>query len=389
MIKVTNLTKRYGDRVAVNDISFQLETNKIIGFLGPNGAGKSTTMNLITGYIAPDKGSVIIDEISMMKFPQKAKKKIGYLPEIPPIYMDMTVEEYIRFVAELKQVEKGKIRKEADRVMKIARVDGVRGRLIRTLSKGYRQRVGLAQALLTDPEILILDEPTVGLDPKQIVEIRKLIQELGKNHTVILSTHILSEVQAVCDEIVIISRGRIVAHDTPENLVKFSNIRQELTLAAKANATTTERVLMSVQGIEEYRIVGEAQDECRIDIVAKEKTDLREYIMQIFEENGIRVLELGVHELSLEDVYLKLTSDTYLDMIFDEDSEEEDMETEYSEEDMETESEEGDFEEEDSETEDSVRDDLERQDYKHKKFEKENLGKNHKFTQNKVKEEKK
>lgn len=326
MIKVTNLTKRYGDRVAVNDISFRLEANRIIGFLGPNGAGKSTTMNLITGYIAPDKGSVIVDEISMMKFPQKAKKKIGYLPEIPPLYPDMTVEEYIRFVAELKQVEKSKIRKETDRVMKTARIDGVRGRLIRSLSKGYRQRVGLAQALLTDPEILILDEPTVGLDPKQIVEIRKLIQELGRNHTVILSTHILSEVQAVCDDIVIISRGRIVAHDTPENLVKFSNSRQELTLAAKANSTTMERVLMSVEGIEEYRMVGEEQDECRMDIIAKDQTDLRETLMQALEEQGIRVLELGVHELSLEDVYLKMTSDTYLDTIFEDASDEEDYE---------------------------------------------------------------
>lgn len=326
MIKVTNLTKRYGDRVAVNDISFRLEANRIIGFLGPNGAGKSTTMNLITGYIAPDKGSVIVDEISMMKFPQKAKKKIGYLPEIPPLYPDMTVEEYIRFVAELKQVEKSKIRKETDRVMKTARIDGVRGRLIRSLSKGYRQRVGLAQALLTDPEILILDEPTVGLDPKQIVEIRKLIQELGRNHTVILSTHILSEVQAVCDDIVIISRGRIVAHDTPENLVKFSNSRQELTLAAKANSTTMERILMSVEGIEEYHMVGEAQDECRIDIIAKDQTDLRETLMQALEEQGIRVLELGVHELSLEDVYLKMTSDTYLDTIFEDASDEEDYE---------------------------------------------------------------
>lgn len=323
MIKVTNLTKRYGDRVAVNHISFTLESNRIIGFLGPNGAGKSTTMNLITGYIAPDKGSVIVDEISMMKFPQKAKKKIGYLPEIPPLYPDMTVEEYIRFVAELKQVEKSKLRKETDRVMKIARIDGVRGRIIRSLSKGYRQRVGLAQALLTDPEILILDEPTVGLDPKQIVEIRKLIQELGKNHTVILSTHILSEVQAVCDDIVIISRGRIVAHDTPENLVKFSNNRQELTLAARANSTTLERILVSIEGIEEYHIVNETQYECRINIIAKDKTDLRESLMQALEEQGIRVLELGVHELSLEDVYLKMTSDTYLDTIFEAAPEEE------------------------------------------------------------------
>ena len=323
MIKVTNLTKRYGDRVAVNHISFTLESNRIIGFLGPNGAGKSTTMNLITGYIAPDKGSVIVDEISMMKFPQKAKKKIGYLPEIPPLYPDMTVEEYIRFVAELKQVEKSKLLKETDRVMKIARIDGVRGRIIRSLSKGYRQRVGLAQALLTDPEILILDEPTVGLDPKQIVEIRKLIQELGKNHTVILSTHILSEVQAVCDDIVIISRGRIVAHDTPENLVKFSNNRQELTLAARANSTTLERILVSIEGIEEYHIVNETQYECRINIIAKDKTDLRESLMQALEEQGIRVLELGVHELSLEDVYLKMTSDTYLDTIFEAAPEEE------------------------------------------------------------------
>lgn len=328
MIKVTGLTKRYGDRLAVNDISFSLEKNKIIGFLGPNGAGKSTTMNLITGYIAPDKGNVVIDNISMMKQPQKAKKKIGYLPEIPPLYLDMTVEEYLDFAAQLKAVTKTERYKEVLRVLGKARLEGVRGRVIRTLSKGYRQRVGIAQALLGDPEILILDEPTVGLDPKQIVEIRNLIEELGKNHTVILSTHILSEVAAVCNEIVIISRGRIVAQDSPENLVRRSNDRQRITLILKTNATNAERVLGKWKEIAEFHTVSEENGECRIQITAAENVDLRERLVLLCRENGLPLLELNVHELSLEDVYLKLTSDTYLSSIFEKEEMEEDSEEE-------------------------------------------------------------
>lgn len=328
MIKVTGLTKRYGDRLAVNDISFSLEKNKIIGFLGPNGAGKSTTMNLITGYIAPDKGNVVIDNISMMKQPQKAKKKIGYLPEIPPLYLDMTVEEYLDFAAQLKAVTKTERYKEVLRVLGKARLEGVRGRVIRTLSKGYRQRVGIAQALLGDPEILILDEPTVGLDPKQIVEIRNLIEELGKNHTVILSTHILSEVAAVCNEIVIISRGRIVAQDSPENLVRRSNDRQRITLILKTNATNAERVLGKWKEIAEFHTVSEENGECRIQITAAENVDLREQLVLLCRENGLPLLELNVHELSLEDVYLKLTSDTYLSSIFEKEEMEEDSEEE-------------------------------------------------------------
>lgn len=333
MIKVSRLTKIYGDRIAVNDISFELGEHKVIGFLGPNGAGKSTTMNMITGYIAPNSGSVVVDEISMMKFPQKAKKKIGYLPEMPPLYLDMTVEEYIAFVAELKQIPKNERAKEVDRVIGLAKIEGVRARIIRNLSKGYRQRVGIAQALVSDPEILILDEPTVGLDPKQIVEIRNLIRELGKNHTVILSTHILSEVEAVCDEIIIISRGKIVAQDSSENLVRLYNVNQEITLVLKTNATTAEKIMDMIPEISEYKLISEEKGLCKLKLTIDEKVDVREKIATICQKQGVMILELGIHEASLEEVYLSLTNDTYLDTIFvDADDADDDFEDEVDEE---------------------------------------------------------
>lgn len=331
MIKVSRLTKIYGDRIAVNDISFELGEHKVIGFLGPNGAGKSTTMNMITGYIAPNSGSVVVDEISMMKFPQKAKKKIGYLPEMPPLYLDMTVEEYIAFVAELKQIPKNERAKEVDRVIGLAKIEGVRARIIRNLSKGYRQRVGIAQALVSDPDILILDEPTVGLDPKQIVEIRNLIRELGKNHTVILSTHILSEVEAVCDEIIIISRGKIVAQDSSENLVRLYNVNQEITLVLKTNATTAEKIMDMIPEISEYKLISEEKGLCKLKLTIDEKVDVREKIATICQKQGVMILELGIHEASLEEVYLSLTNDTYLDTIFV-DADDDDFEDEVDEE---------------------------------------------------------
>ena len=217
MIEVVNLTKRYGDKKAVNNISFKAEDGEILGFLGPNGAGKSTTMNILTGYISCTDGKALIDGIDILEDPVKAKKQIGYLPEIPPLYVDMTVKEYLSFIYDLKKCKLPKISHLKD-ICQLVKIEHVYNRMIKNLSKGYRQRVGLAQALVGNPKTLILDEPTVGLDPNQIIEIRTLIKKLGKNHTVILSSHILSEVQAVCDKIVVINDGKIVANDTEENL---------------------------------------------------------------------------------------------------------------------------------------------------------------------------
>ncbi|MGN0345980.1 MAG: ABC transporter ATP-binding protein [Lachnospiraceae bacterium] len=315
MIEIRHLTKRYGERIAVNDISLQLEEGKIIGFLGPNGAGKSTTMNMITGYLAPSQGDVIVNEISMLKRPMEAKKRIGYLPENPPLYSDMLVEEYLRFVIELKGVAKGERDAELDRVINLTKLMGVKSRLIRNLSKGYRQRVGLAQALAGNPAILILDEPSVGLDPQQIVEIRELIRELGKQHTVILSTHILSEAQAVCDEIVILSRGRIVAQSKPDLLVEAYNQDREMELLLKTNASAAENLLSKIPGIEQMKILQE--DNRSVRILLKTQTDLREKVAVTCARENITVLELNIRRVSLEEVYLKLTNDTYLDMVED------------------------------------------------------------------------
>ena len=221
MVEVTDLTTRYGDHTAVDHLSFKVEKGQIYGFLGPNGAGKSTTMNIITGYLAASEGTVTIDGHDVQQEPEEAKKRIGYLPELPPLYMDMTVEEYLRFAAELKKVPKAERNEQVKQVMDMTQIADMRGRLIKNLSKGYRQRVGLAQALLGSPEVLILDEPSVGLDPKQIIEIRELIRELAKEHTVILSSHILAEVREVCDHVMIISKGKLVASDTPDNLERL------------------------------------------------------------------------------------------------------------------------------------------------------------------------
>ena len=250
MIEVTNLTKRYGEHVAVDHLSFRVEKGQIYGFLGPNGAGKSTTMNMITGYLAPSEGTVVIDGKDIQKEPEEAKRKVGYLPEIPPLYTDMTVEEYLIFAAELKKIPAKERKEQVEKVMEMTRIADMRGRLIRNLSKGYRQRVGLAQAILGDPEVLILDEPSVGLDPKQIIEIRDLIRQLGENHTIILSSHILSEVSAVCDHIMIIAHGQLVASDSPEGLQKLMKGSMELELTVKSEYERLESILKEIPGVE-------------------------------------------------------------------------------------------------------------------------------------------
>lgn len=308
MIEVCNLTKRYGDHIAVNNLNFRVEKGQIYGFLGPNGAGKSTTMNMITGYLAPTEGTITIDGIDIMKEPEEAKKKIGYLPEIPPLYMDMTVEEYLSFVAEMKKVSNKEKTDKVREVMEKTQIDDMANRLIKNLSKGYRQRVGLAQAMLGDPEVLILDEPSVGLDPKQIIEIRELIRELGKNHTIILSSHILSEVSAVCDHIMIIAHGNLVASDSPEELQKRMSGSMQLKLSVKGTKEQLEEALKEIPEIDSYKISEE--EPCAATITSKESVDIRETLFYQMVKADLPILQLDSSKKTLEDIFLELTEDT-------------------------------------------------------------------------------
>jgi len=310
MIEVTNLTKKYGDHVAVDHLSFRVEKGQIYGFLGPNGAGKSTTMNIITGYLAPTEGAVLIDGADIQKEPEKAKKSIGYLPELPPVYMDMTVEEYLGFAAELKKVPKEDRKSQVQEVMEMTQIADKKDRLIKNLSKGYRQRVGLAQAILGYPEVIILDEPTVGLDPKQIIEIRDLIKELGKSHTIILSSHILSEVSAVCDHIMIISNGKLVASDSPEGLQNLMRSAMDLQLTVKGDFQEIQNVLLAVEGIAEIQDRGQDGDGCaKLSVRAKENVDIREKVFYAMAEAKMAIMSMQHTEKSLEDIFLELTEE--------------------------------------------------------------------------------
>ena len=254
MIEVKNLTKRYGKHTAVDGLSFSIDKGKIYGFLGPNGAGKSTTMNIITGYLAATEGSVVIDGADILKEPEKAKKSVGYLPEMPPVYMDMTVREYLTLAAELKGISKLERQIQVDVIISRVNLREVSERLISNLSKGYRQRVGLAQAMIGFPETIILDEPMVGMDPGQIIEIRSLIRSMAKNHTVILSSHILAEVRELCDYILIIAGGKLVAEDTPENLENLFNEEEKIVMEVKGEADDIRRILGKISGSGEYKL---------------------------------------------------------------------------------------------------------------------------------------
>ena len=310
MIEVTNLTKKYGDHIAVDHLSFRVEKGQIYGFLGPNGAGKSTTMNIITGYLAASEGTVTIDGKDVQKDPEEAKRSIGYLPELPPLYVDMTVREYLDFVAELKKVPKKERKQQIDEVMEMTQITDMQQRLIRNLSKGYRQRVGLAQAILGYPEVIILDEPTVGLDPKQIIEIRDLIRKLGENHTVILSSHILSEVSAVCDHIMIIAHGKLVASDSPENLQKLMSGSMELNLEVKGSAAAVKSALQEISQIDRIEENTEAsKNVAKLKVISKENADIREQVFYALAEAKLPILEMTHAEKSLEDIFLELTED--------------------------------------------------------------------------------
>ena len=311
MIEVKNLVKKYGNHLAVDHLNFKFESGRIYGFLGPNGAGKSTTMNIMTGYLGATEGEVFINGHNILKEPEEAKKHIGYLPEQPPLYMDMTVREYLEFAAELKGIKKAKREDEITEVEKLVKIKDVEHRLIKNLSKGYRQRVGLAQAVLGFPEIIILDEPSVGLDPKQIIEIRELIRKLAKKHTVILSSHILAEVREVCDHILIISKGKLVASDTPENLERLLGEHNVVEIEAEASPSDIRLVLKNVPGIEKIDIKENGEETSTAFIHEKKGEDVRLSVFRAFASAGIPLLTLKASGTTLEDVFMELTqSDT-------------------------------------------------------------------------------
>lgn len=308
MIEVKNLVKRYGNHVAVDNLNFTVEKGQVYGFLGPNGAGKSTTMNIITGYMSSSEGTVIIDGHDILDEPEEAKKRIGYLPEIPPLYLEMTVKEYLKFAADLKKVAKSEKNKMIDDIMGLTKIDHVQNRLIKNLSKGYKQRVGIAQAMVGYPEVLILDEPTVGLDPKQIIEIRDLIRNLAKKHTIILSSHIMQEISAVCDHILIISKGKLVACDTPDNLSKEFAGDNVLDVTVKATPEQLKKALYGITDIKEvtYKI-SEMRDALDVTIKPAAGADLREQIFYACAKENCPIMKLNFKKMSLEDVFLELT----------------------------------------------------------------------------------
>lgn len=310
MVEVKNVTKMYGDKKAVDDISFTVQSGEILGFLGPNGAGKSTTMNIITGYLSSSSGTVTVDGSEILEDPKGVKSKIGYLPEIPPLYTEMTVRKYLEFMYDLKRV---KLEKDdhIDEVCRLVKITQVEDRVIKNLSKGYKQRVGLAQALLGNPPVLILDEPTVGLDPKQIIEIRNLVKNLGKKHTVILSSHILSEVQAICDRVLIISNGKIVADAKTEELSKVLGKSGKLRVRIKGAKSAAIDAVSSVKGVKNVRTEQENSDGTNDFIVeVDEGADVRESVFYKLADERLPMLLLESADPSLEEVFLKLTRET-------------------------------------------------------------------------------
>ncbi len=308
MISISNLTKKYGDKYALKNLSFNAKEGEVLGFLGPNGAGKSTTMNIITGYIAATSGSVTVDGYDIAENPAEVKKRIGYLPEIPPLYTDMTVIEYLEFVYELKKAQTKDMNHHIQGIMETVRINDVKKRRIKNLSKGYKQRVGLAGALIGDPQILILDEPTVGLDPKQIIEMRNVIRWLGKNKTVIFSSHILSEVSAVCDRVIIINNGEFIAEDTPDNLSKKESNVKHMMLRVSGDKDKAAKLLESIEGISNVVCISSSDDSVDFEFDNTMCSEDKKQMFFKFAENSLAILEQKEIEVSLEDIFLKLIS---------------------------------------------------------------------------------
>lgn len=308
MIEVTNLTKVYGKYTAVNDLSFTVKEGEILGFLGPNGAGKSTTMNMLTGYLSSTSGTIKINGIDILENPIEAKKNIGYLPEIPPLYLDMTVSEYLYFVAKLKKVNIKDLDKHIQTIINRLSLESVAGRLIKHLSKGYRQRVGLGGALIGTPKVLILDEPTVGLDPKQIIEMRELIKELSKEHTIILSSHILSEISAICDHVMIINKGTIVASDTTENLANIFNPTSQITIRVEKTDDDFLSALSSIEEVKQIQVLGSFEENTQDILIETAKdVDIRKQIFNLCYEMYNPLLMMQSKAFSLEDIFLEVT----------------------------------------------------------------------------------
>ena len=312
MVKVTDLAKNYGDVAAVKGLSFELETGKIYGFLGPNGAGKSTTMNIMTGYIAPSAGTVVINGHDIRKEPEKAKQNIGYLPELPPLYTDMRVGEYITFAQELKKVPRDDRPEELKKILKLTGLEEYEHRMIRNLSKGYKQRVGLAQALVGDPEVIILDEPTVGLDPQQIIEMRNLMRSLREDHIVILSTHILTEVTEVCDEVLIISNGELAARGTPDELESKLEKKTRIDIEVLGDAEKIRAALKSVNAIDNILVgdTSDSGDSVKITVETSSEDDIRAEVAKALAAAALPVLSMNVESSSMEDVFLSVTRQT-------------------------------------------------------------------------------
>lgn len=310
MIEVKNLTKDYGGHVAVKDASFVVNDGEILGFLGPNGAGKSTTMNILTGYLSATSGHVTIGGYDILQNPNEAKRQLGYLPELPPLYLDMTVKEYLSFVYNLKKVKLPK-GPHIEEICKLVKIKDVYHRQIKFLSKGYKQRVGIAQALIGNPEVLILDEPTVGLDPKQIIEIRNLVRMLGKTHTVILSSHILSEIQAICDRIIVINNGRIIADDTPDNLSRNLSDDHSLDVIIEGERKAAEKMLGGISGVKSVSFLKPHEKACEFTVEPVVGYDIRHDIFNAAVKNNMPILQMSSNEMSLEDIFLRLTDETF------------------------------------------------------------------------------
>ena len=310
MIEVKNLTKRYGDHLAVDNSTFTVNDGEIVGFLGPNGAGKTTTMNMLTGYLSSTEGEIMIDGIDILEDPVHAKMKIGYLPEVPPLYPEMTVNEYLQFACALKKVPAKDRKEHVEKLLKECRIKDMQNRLITNLSKGYKQRVGLAAALAGDPDVLILDEPTAGLDPKQITEFRDLIRSLSKNHTIIISSHIMQEIQAVCDKVIIINHGRIIAIDTPEALSQRIMRNNKLELRIKGPRAEIISGLKEIPGITSVDIT-RIREEGSIDIQVEteDEADVREQVFELCSSNHFPILQMNISEMTLEDIFLQITGE--------------------------------------------------------------------------------